>query len=604
MKMILDGIIKYIKFKKIILDLNPLVKYLKENKVLSQEQISEVERHVLSGTAWQDWESFLVNKKIFTEKEFLNIKSQILKLPVVDLKNTDIKKDILELVPEPIASKYKVVAFAKDAKCLSLAMFDPGDIQVKEFISKRTGLAIKPFLTDSASLHYVLAKYHDNLEHEMASLMKASGFKNGALNESLVGFGEEKGLRFLAEAELVVKVVDMLLSYAVFEKASDVHIEPQEKSVVVRYRVDGFLGDVMTLPRLIQPAVVARIKVLANLQVGEHRLPQSGRFVFHKDEHGFSLRVSTVPVFDGEKIEIRLLDESIKPMTMQELGFLPSQLGVVERNIKKSSGVTLVVGPVGSGKSTTLYAILNILNTKNLNISTIEDPVEFRIAGANQMQVNEEAGLSFVVGLRALLRQDPNIVMVGEIRERETAGEVMNAGASGYVMLSALSAGSAIEAIDRLLDMGVEPFVLGSSINAVVSRRLVRALCSECKEKIRLGDSRVKDLARQFDIPKMLEILKKENIVGAKVEKLTEVDFYRGKGCHKCGKTGYRGRVGICEVMEMNPRVLESIERRDSFKETETMLEKDGMLMMWQDGFMKSAIGMTTIEEVLKIIKD
>src|SRR6185503_14517268 len=372
----------------------------------------------------------------------------------------------------------------------------------------------------------------------------------------------------------------------------------------VRYRIDGVLHDVMTLPKVIQLALVARIKVLAALKIDEHRLPQDGRFKIEKEGYKFSLRVSTIPVFDGEKVVMRLLDESTKAMSLEALGFETSQLDLVMRNIKKPHGMMLVTGPTGSGKSTTLYAVLSLLNQKGVNISSIEDPVEYRIPGANQMQVNPKIGLTFAIGLRALLRQDPNIIMIGEIRDQETAEEAVHAAMTGHIVLSTLHTNSAAGAPPRLLDIGVEPYLIASTVNAIVGQRLVRIICPDCKTPIKLDEEMAAELAKQFNMEKLLAVMKREKVIDEKVGSLSEIEFSRGQGCNKCGMTGYKGRLGVHEILEVTAEIGELIVKRATTQDIQDIAEAKSMILMWQDGFIKAAKGITTIEEVLRVTKE
>ncbi|HMQ01941.1 MAG TPA: ATPase, T2SS/T4P/T4SS family, partial [Candidatus Doudnabacteria bacterium] len=405
---------------------------LKKKRLISNTDLAKLEKEWSAIKTPMAWENFLLEKKAVSEEQLLKLKSEEFEVPIVDLSDQELTEEILNYVPEPIARRHQVLSFAKNDNQLSLAMTDPSDLQTKEFIKKKTGLEIKVFLIGKASLDHGLSKYHTNLEGEIKHMVSGEQKVGGVEGEA----GDE--LKKMAEEVPIIRVVDTLLEYAVIEKASDIHIEPQETSVAVRYRIDGVLHDVMTLPKAIQAALVARIKVLANLKIDEHRLPQDGRYKIEKDGYKFSLRISTIPIFDGEKVVIRLLDESSKAMSLEQLGFLPDQLDIVNRNVHKPHGMMLITGPTGSGKSTSLYALLSILNTKTVNISTIEDPVEYRIVGANQMQVNPKIGLTFAMGLRALLRQDPNIIMIGEIRDQETAEEAMHAAMTGHIVLSTL----------------------------------------------------------------------------------------------------------------------------------------------------------------------
>jgi type IV pilus assembly protein PilB len=571
------------------IELNTL---LKEKQVVTDESLAELQRNWHSLKIPMAWEDFLVEQKVITEKQLLEYKSAQLNVPVVDLFNEQIAPEVLALVPEPIAHRHKIIAFAKTKDQLSLAMVDPTDIQTKEFIQKKTGLAISVFLIGKTSLEFGLSKYHTNLEGEISNLV-TEGRDAGGPDD----------LSKMASEIPVIRVVDTLMEYAVLEKASDIHIEPQESSVTVRYRIDGVLHDVMTLPKVIQAALVARIKVLANLKIDEHRLPQDGRFKTEKDGYKFSLRVSIIPIFDGEKVVIRLLDESSKAMSLEQLGFLGGQLEIVMRNIKKPHGMLLVTGPTGSGKSTSLYAILSLLNTKSVNISTIEDPVEYRIVGANQMQVNPKIGLTFALGLRALLRQDPNIIMIGEIRDRETAEEAMHAAMTGHIVLSTLHTNSAAGALPRLIDIGLESYLIASTVNGVMGQRLVRVICPDCKNPDKPDAGVIASLRKQFDLDKLLKVIQRE-VPDVKATTFEELSFFRGHGCEKCNNTGYKGRLGIHEILEVTPEIAEMIVKHSTTQEIQEKAEAGGMVLMWEDGFIKAVLGITTIEEVLRVSKE
>lgn len=584
------------------MDKQELNEALKQNKILTEDKLEVLEKELSGLKVPIYWEDFLVEKKAVTEQQLLALKSQLLSVPVVDLTTMQITQDVLNLVPEPIAHRHQVISFAKTKDELSLAMQDPEDIQTKEFIQKKTGLKIKTFLIGRASLDFGLSKYHSSLEKEIKHLFTPSSKPLSAKAEGESAIDD--GLKKMAEEIPVIRVVDTLLEYAVFEKASDIHIEPQENAVTVRYRIDGVLHDVMTLPKVIQAAIVARIKVLSNLKIDEHRLPQDGRFKIEKDGYKFSLRVSTIPIFDGEKVVIRLLDESAKAMTLEELGFEKEAYEVINRNVKKPHGMLLVTGPTGSGKSTTLYTVLSMLNTKSVNISTIEDPVEYRIVGANQMQVNPKISLTFAVGLRALLRQDPNIIMIGEIRDKETAEEAVHAAMTGHIVFSTLHTNDAATALPRLLDIGVEPYLIASTINAVLAQRLVRVICKDCQKPFFLDDAAIEALSKQFHLEKLLPVLVRAGAAPAKCKSLKDVKFYKGEGCDKCSKTGYRGRLGIHEILEVTPAVAAMIMEHKSAQEIQLQGEKEGMTLMWEDGFIKAARGITTIDELVRVSKE
>lgn len=575
---------------------------LKQKHILNEPVLLTLEKEAGQLKIPVSWEDFLVEKKAVTEPQLLELKAALLNVPVIDLTSQQILQDVLNLVPEPIAHRHQVISFLKTKDELSLAMTDPEDLQTREFIQKKTGLKIKTFLIGKASLEFGLSKYHSSLEKEIKHLFSPTTAK--PLTPQDLAEGIDDGLKKMAEEVPVIRVVDTLLEYAIFEKASDIHIEPQENSVVVRYRIDGVLHDVMTLPKVIQAAIVARIKVLSNLKIDEHRLPQDGRFKIDKDGYKFSLRVSTIPIFDGEKVVIRLLDESSKAQTLDELGFEKESLEVINRNIKKPHGMLLVTGPTGSGKSTTLYAVLSMLNNKSVNISTIEDPVEYRIVGANQMQVNPKIGLTFALGLRALLRQDPNIIMIGEIRDKETAEEAVHAAMTGHIVFSTLHTNNASAALPRLLDIGVEPYLIASTVNAVLAQRLVRVICKDCQKPVKLDEATAEAIAKQFHVEKLMATLAKNGAVPAKTKSFKDLKFFKGEGCDKCSHSGYRGRLGIHEILEVSPAVAEMIMQHKSSQEIQDQAETEGMVLLWEDGFIKALRGVTTVDEIIRVSKE
>lgn len=576
---------------------------LKKKKVVTATALETLDKEWTAATLKTPvaWEDFLLEKKVLTEEQLLKVKSEEFDVPIIDLRNEQIPVEVLNLVPEPIARRHKIISFSKDKTTLSVAMVDPTDLQTREFMKKKTGLEIKVFLIAKTSLDFGLSKYHTNLEGEIKHMVRegrpddVSVASEGTLDDEL---------KKMAEEIPIIRVVDTLLEYAVIEKASDIHIEPQENAVSVRYRIDGVLHDAMTLPKAIQAALVARIKVLSNLKIDEHRLPQDGRYKIEKDGYKFSLRISTIPIFDGEKVVIRLLDESTKAMSFEQLGFFKSQIEMVERNIHKPHGMLLVTGPTGSGKSTSLYAILSMLNTKQVNISTIEDPVEYRIVGANQMQTNPKIGLTFALGLRALLRQDPNIIMIGEIRDKETAEEAMHAAMTGHIVLSTLHTNSAAAAPPRIIDIGIEPYLIASTVNAIMAQRLVRVICKDCKVKIEVEPAVRGALEKEFVMQKLIDTINREGILEKKIKSFDDLEFFKGKGCDKCSNTGYKARIGIHEILEMTPEIQDLVVKRATSLEIQDQAEKQGMILMWQDGFIKAALGTTTIEEILRVTKE
>ena len=579
-------------------DKQELKKALISQKFLNTKTWGEIEEEADSKKT--DITDLLVDKKIINEEKLAQLAGAFSGVEYVDLKNLGkVPKEVLLLVPEPIARRHKVIAFGKEKDQLKLAMADPNDLETRDAIKKKTDLQVVPFLVSKGSLEWGLKQYHTSIEAEFANIVSKQEKTGATIGQDVTG-----KLKEMAEEIPVVRVVDTLIEYAILEKASDIHIEPQEKEVIVRYRIDGVLHDVMTLPKVIQPALIARIKVVSNLKIDEHRLPQDGRFKVEKDSYKISFRVSTIPVFDGEKIVMRLLDESAKAMTLEELGFIHKNYETILRNVKKPHGALLVTGPTGSGKSTTLYTVISLLNTKGVNISTIEDPIEYRIPGVNQTQVNPKIGLTFAMGLRSLLRQDPNIIMIGEIRDVETAEEAVHAALTGHIVLATLHTNNAAGALPRLLDIGVEPYLIASTVNAVVGQRLTRQICPDCREEAKVDEKEEESLKQEFNIDHLLAVLKREKFIESKVKSLTELTFFKGKGCDKCGHTGYRGRKGIYEVLEVTPEIQSLVVNHAPTTQIQEKAVEQGMILMWQDGFIKSLQGRTTIEEVIRVSRE
>ncbi|MFH1582780.1 MAG: GspE/PulE family protein, partial [Candidatus Falkowbacteria bacterium] len=380
--------------------------------------------------------------------------------------------------------------------------------------------------------------------------------------------------------------------------------EPEEKDVIARYRVDGILRTVMTLPKNVQPGIIARIKILANLKVDEHRLPQDGRFKISAKEYKVSFRVSIIPTFDGEKIVMRLLSEKAQVLTLEQLGLQPSALETIKRNISKPHGMILVTGPTGSGKTTTLYTVMNILNTPEVNIMTIEDPIEYRMPRVNQSQVNPKIGYTFATGLRAFLRQDPNIIMVGEIRDQETAEIAIHAAMTGHLVLSTLHTNDAVTTLPRLSDMGVPAFLVASTTNIIIAQRLVRKICPNCIQSYKLDKQTIVELKQQLDLENIMKTLEEKKIIINASQGIEALLFYRGKGCKQCSNSGYKGRLGIYEVLEVTDEMSELILKKASPTELKKQAEKQNMLTIIEDGFIKTKNGITTIEEIMRVTKE
>jgi len=560
-------------------------------------------------------EDVLIEKKIVSQDKINKLKAYILGIPFADLEKEDIPREIIEIIPEPVARKYQVVAFQKKGEELRVAMIDPSDLQILDFIRKKTGFKIIPCLTTEESIKYVLKQYQKSLEAEFGDIIQDKGLEEGkefTADKTTLASKEKKGegqdLKKAAEDLPVIKIVDTLLKHAIVEGASDVHIEPEEKDVVARYRIDGILHDAMTLPLKVLPGIVARIKILANLKIDEHRLPQDGRFKIKTSDYKVAFRVSVLPVFDGEKIVLRLLNESAKKLTLEQIGFSERNLKVVKSSIKKPNGMILVTGPTGSGKTTTLYTILSILNIPEVNISTLEDPVEYRMSRINQTQINPKIGLTFASGLRTLLRQDPDIIMVGEIRDRETAEMAIHSALTGHLVLSTLHTNSAAGTLPRLLEMGIESFLLASTTNVIIAQRLVRKICPDCKKGYRLNKTDLEKLSEQYDLETVANILKERNIIKEKngdyKKALLDLEFFKGEGCGHCHGRGYRGRIGVFEAMEITDEIKMLLGKGSGAELLEREAIKEGMITIVQDGFIKAAQGITSIEEVMRVTKE
>ena len=548
------------------------------------------------------FEDILLFSGKLAEEDLVRLKAYILGIPFVDLTDEKIDEAVLGIIPEPVAKSHNIVAFRKKANELEVAMLDPDDIETIDFIKKKSNLRILPRLTNAASIKRVLSQYQKSLEAEFGEIIKGEdeAFVAVAEKDKEVGTSPED-LKKIAEDLPVIRIVDTLVRHAILQRASDIHIEPTEKEVVVRYRIDGILHDAMVLPKQIATGIVARIKVLANLKLDEHRLPQDGRFKIETNEYKISFRVSVLPIFDGEKIVIRLLPEDTKAFTLEELGFHGDALVFLHSNFRKPVGMILVTGPTGSGKTTTLYSVLSILNTPDVNISTVEDPVEYRMPRVNQTQVRSDIGFTFATGLRSLVRQDPDIIMVGEIRDEETASLAINAALTGHQVLSTLHTNSAAGALPRLLDMKVEPFLIASTVNVVVGQRLVRKLCRE-KEEYRLSQSELVEFQKSVDMERVLSVLQKEKLVSPKTT-IKDLPFWKPKAGGEC-PDGFSGRVGIYEVLPISSAIKELVIRRASSDEVERQAKTEGMLSMLEDGIIKCIRGITTIEEVLRVVTE
>ena len=542
----------------------------------------------------------LISSGKISEDDLRRVQAYILGIPFVNLKGQKIDFEILSLIPEPIARNHNIVSFRKSgAEALEVAMLDTEDLGAIDFVKKKVGLKILPRLTDTESMKSVLIQYQKSLKAEFGDIIQK---ETDALKTLIEETGEEVSttdLKKLAEDLPVVRIVDSLLKHAIIQNASDIHIEPMENQLLIRYRIDGMLHDAMVLPKTAASSVTARIKVLSNLKLDEKRLPQDGRFKVESESEKVSFRVSVLPTYYGEKVVMRLLKENAGGFTLEGLGFHGEGLERIHDAMKLATGMILTTGPTGSGKTTTLYTLLDILNTPDVNISTIEDPVEYQVARINQTQVKPDIGFTFAHGLRTLVRQDPDIIMVGEIRDEETAGLAVNAALTGHLVLSTLHTNSAAGAIPRLIDMKVESFLLVSTIKVIIAQRLVRRLCAS-KEAYTLSKAEQEQLAKSVDLDRVMKFLKDEKIVKDNAT-WDDIPFYRPKPSKDC-EDGYGGRVSIHEVLKMNATIRELIMKGATGDEIEAQAKKEGMMMMVEDGIFQAVQGLTTIEEVLRVV--
>ncbi len=544
--------------------------------------------------------NLLVARGSLTEDALRRIQAYVLGIPFVNLKDHHIPVEVLALIPEPIARTHNIIAFKKEGNELEVAMLDVDDLASIEAMRKKTGLKILPRLTDTESIKHALLEYQKSLKDEFGDIISTETEKIRVVAENDKDLSSDD-LKKMAEDLPIVRIVDTLLRHAIVQGASDVHIEPMEDEVLVRYRIDGILHDAMTLPKVAAAGIAARIKVLSNLKLDEKRLPQDGRFKMETEADRVSFRVSILPTFFGEKIVMRLLRETGEGFTLEVLGLHGENMERIHHALKQTTGIILISGPTGSGKTTTLYTMLDILNRPDVNISTIEDPIEYQMKRVNQTQVNPQIGFTFANGLRALVRQDPNIIMIGEIRDGETASLAINAALTGHLVLSTIHTNSAAGAIPRLIDMGVEPFLLVSTIRVIVGQRLVRKLC-ESKESYAVDKAMRAKIASETEFDVALKTLRDEKLVKENT-RLDDLSFYRPVASPEC-EEGYKSRIGIHEVLAVSPAIREIMLHSSTSEAIETQAKKEGMLTMLEDGLYKAARGITSLEEVLRAISE
>jgi len=570
---------------------NNIEDILFDSGLLDENQVSAIKfENVNTGKSVED---IIKDKNLVEENELVKAKGLLYNIPYLDLENETIDAAAIVMVPEAVAKKLHIFPYKVDGSTISLVMADPLDLQSIEFIERKSGKRVIPYIAPISVIDKaVFNQYGKSITTEVSAAL-----------EDVIGITEikEQGVGDIQKEEKnlkdapVARIVNTIMEYSAKSGASDIHIEAEEDRSRVRYRIDGILQEKLTLPKKVHDSLIARIKIMANLKIDEKRLPQDGRIKIKVGDEEIDLRVSTLPTAFGEKVVIRLLRDTGSTLKLKDLGLRGVSLKRLEEALLKPYGIILVTGPTGSGKTVTLATCLRRLNTSRVNIITLEDPVEIRIEGVNQVQINNAAGLTFASGLRSILRQDPNIIMVGEIRDSETASLAINAALTGHSVLSTLHTNSAAGAVPRMLDMKVEPFLLASTLNVSLAQRLVRKVCSSCKE--------------EYIAPEAMAKQVREILEGNKSELSTKVSdgditLYRGKGCDVCGSTGYKGRMGLYEVMEISETIVELMLNNKSSGEIEKKAVEEGMVTLMQDGVMKALEGQTTIEEVLRVARE
>ncbi len=581
-----------------VIESTQLEKFIFDSGLVSRQDLDAAKKEALD--AKDDIGNVLVRQGKLSEDDLIRIKAYVLGITFVDLKDKKLDFATLSLIPEPIARKHNIIAFKKTETDLEVAMLDVEDFSEISFIKKKTGLRILPRLTNVDSIKSALLQYQKSLKADFGDIIKNEA---GRLSEDFGKITESSGddLKKIAEELPVVRIVDTLVKHAAIQDASDIHIEPYENEVIIRYRIDGILHDAMILPKAAGAGITARIKVLSNLKLDEKRLPQDGRFKMDINGEQISFRVSMLPTYYGEKTVMRLLRENGAGFSLEGLGFFGEALEKLHQAMNLTTGMILTTGPTGSGKTTTLYTLLDLLNTPDVNISTIEDPIEYQMKRINQTQVKPDIGFTFSSGLRSLVRQDPDIIMVGEIRDDETASLAINAALTGHLVLSTLHTNSAAGAIPRLIDMKAEPFLLVSTLQIIIGQRLVRRL-EKPKEKFKLTEAEIKNLTSKINTERVLAVLKEEKIVGPDAT-WKDVEFWKASPSKEY-PDGYHSRIGIHEVLRITPTIRNLIMKNSSADEIEIQAKKDGMLSMIEDGIVKAIKGYTTIEEVLRVISE
>jgi type IV pilus assembly protein PilB len=571
--------------------------FLLSNKIIDPQKLKESTD--FSSANKQNILEVLINQGTLSEDDAIKILGLVLKVPYIDLKEMRINDTVLSTLDKKDAEVNQAVPFALNGMQLSIAMLDPTNLQIVDFLTKKTGLQITVYITTKGSITSVLNRMSGDVSSDVDQALK----NDKAISNS----SDEDNL--MNEDAPITRALNTIIEEAVKAKASDIHVEPRESELKIRFRVDGILFEAMTLPKAVEPALISRIKIMAKLKIDEHRIPQDGEAQVVIMGRKVDFRIAIAPITNGEQVVIRILDKSSTLIDLEHLGYRGRSLRLIREGISKPHGMVLSTGPTGSGKSTTLYAVIQEVKNVSINIVTLEDPVEYKMDGINQMQVNTAVGLTFASGLRSILRQDPNVVMVGEIRDQETAGLAVQAALTGHLVLSTLHTNSAAGVLPRFLDMGIEPFLVASTVNTCIGQRLVRRICEKCKYSEPASQTAVDLINRSVAniLPKnedeVSAVAHEYGFDSLPIYNPNSYIIYKGKGCQDCTK-GYAGRIGIFEIFGMSPQIEELLVNKATTNDIQNQAMAEGMITMQQDGILKVLASITTLDEIARVASD
>lgn len=561
-----------------------LKQLLLKNGLIQEKALELAEKKAIQGK--MPLEELLLKQEIIPDDKLGAVIAEVYNVPFVKLSEKTISEPLLRIVPHTLAASQYIIPFQQTGSSIKVAMNNPFNWELISSLEKKTGLEIEASYATKKDIKQSLKAYNKDVNEKFNQLLQ------GALTDP----GKIESLKDSS------KIVDTIILFAFQNNASDIHIEPRQDIIAIRYRIDGLLQQITELPISILEVITTRIKVLSNLPTDEHRSAQDGRFKIELDNNEITLRVSILPTYNGEKTVLRILSSTNQELELEALGYAGGNLEKIKNSILKTHGIVLMTGPTGSGKTTTLYSILKLLNSSEVNISTIEDPIEYRLEGINQIQVNPKSNLTFAAGLRSLLRQDPDIVMVGEIRDEETAGIAINAALTGHLVLATLHTNDAASTLPRMLEMGVEAFLLGATVQLIIAQRLVRMICTKCKKEYKITSEEIKGLSGKYKVKKdFTKII--EEITAKPITDSSEFTFYKGEGCSLCVGSGFKGRTSICEVIEVTDDIKEILLKNGNASDIENQAKKEGMTIMFTDGIQKVLAGETTIDEVLRVMR-